>query len=380
MSSHAHTRYQAARNVTLLSVLINALLGVLKCFFGVAAHSHALLADGVHSFSDLLSDAVVLFAAKVASQDADLDHPYGHARVETAATVALSMLLVAVAGGILWAAVHALLHPALYTKPTMIAIWIAGISVFANEFLYRYTAMVAKRIGSNLLQTNAWHSRSDAASSLIVIVGVAGSLLGYPALDAIAAMVVGLFILRMAWRLGWSSVQELVDTGLDEQTLTEIKDFIRDVPGVVALHQLRTRSMAGNVFVDVHVLVAPRLSVSEGHYIGESVQYGLIRQFSTVMDVTVHVDPEDDEVVAHSKDLPSRVKILEDLAACWGKLPGYADKNDVILHYLDGQCHVVLVLALECLSQAQQADSLREQYRQSVKGLTYMASVTILYR
>lgn len=374
------SRYAIVRRVTIVSVLTNTLLGLVKCVMGWFGHSQALLADGLHSFSDLFSDIVVFLATKIGSQDADHDHPYGHARVETAATVALAMMLLAVAIGIIWQAVQAFMGALPPYKPSIYVLVVAAVSVVANEALYRYTLFMAKRIKSQLLETNAWHSRSDAASSLIVIAGVIASLLGYPRLDAVAAMLVGCFIARMAWRLGWSSVQELVDTGLDEKTLLDLREAIEQVPGVCELHQLRTRSMAGSIFIDVHVLVDPKLSVSEGHFIGEHVQHRLIRTFSDVTDVTVHVDPEDDEVYHQSKCLPERAKILAELQACWSDLPGYSQSSDIILHYLEGKLSIDVILPLEYASDRAAANQLSQDYQGRTEGIQHIASVVLLFR
>ena len=267
-------RYQQSKRVTLIGAIVNALLGILKVLIGTLGNSHALVADGLHSFSDLLTDGLVIFAAKFGSREADIDHPYGHGRIETAATLALAMLLVLVGAGIIYDAGDHLFIEKSTQSPHYIVLIIALISVIANEWLFRYTLRIAEKIQSNLLKANAWHSRSDAGSSVVVLIGVGGSLLGFTYLDAIAAIIVGLFVIKMGWELGWSSLQELVDTGTDPKTLIKIEKAIHEVPGVKSMHQLRTRSMGGNILVDIHAL----------HYLGGKIQVEVLLPLRAARD------------------------------------------------------------------------------------------------
>ncbi len=209
-----HRRYQESRTVTVVGAAINAVLAVLKVAVGFFGHSHALITDGIHSFSDLASDAVVLYAAKHGSQDADAEHPYGHARIETAFTVALGVLLLLVSLGISLDAGRRLLDPELLLRPEPIALLVAIVSLLSKEALYRYTARAAKRLHSPLLHANAWHHRTDALSSVVVLVGVAGAMFGVNDLDALASVGVALMIAKIGWDLGWDAIRELVDTGL----------------------------------------------------------------------------------------------------------------------------------------------------------------------
>ena len=238
-------RYREIRRVTLVGSAVDLFLGVAKLVVGWLAHSQALLADGVHSLSDLATDVLVLVAAKHADREADADHPYGHGRIETAATVGLGVALIVVGIGIVWDAVYRLFHPELLLRPEVWALVVAAFSVLAKEAIYRYTMRSARRLRSNLLHANAWHSRSDALSSVAVMVGVSGSLAGLSYVDAIAAIVVAGMVAHIGWRLGWSSVRELVDTGLDPEQLAEVTRTIMSVDGVETLHLLRTRRMGG---------------------------------------------------------------------------------------------------------------------------------------
>lgn len=335
-------RYWQAKKVTLIGAFINALLGVIKLIGGVVFHSHALAADGIHSFSDLLTDGMVIFAAKYGSQDADSAHPYGHQRIETAATLLLALILILAGAGIAWDAVVEIIHHT-HDMPDWLTLPIAALSVVANEGLFHYTQSVGKRIRSALLIANAWHHRSDAASSIVVLVGLLGNFAGVVYFDALAAVVVGAMIIQMGLRYGWSSVKELIDTGVDPHLITPIRDAILQVDGVQKIHQLRTRLMGRDIFIDVHILVSPYLSVSEGHFIAQNVHLSLVNGIEHVKDVTVHVDPEDDEVLSPSIQLPTRETLESTLLYPWQK--AYPDLHSWTLYYLDGVVAVDLFVS-----------------------------------
>ncbi|KTC90648.1 cation diffusion facilitator family transporter [Fluoribacter dumoffii] len=333
-------RYWQAKKVTILGAVSNALLGIIKLLGGYFFHSHALVADGVHSLSDLITDAMVLFASKYGSLDADASHPYGHQRIETAATLLLSLLLIVAGLGIAWDSLYDMIHSS-YHMPNWLTLPIICISIMSNETLFHYTLHIGKRINSKLITANAWHHRSDAASSLVVLIGLIGSIAGYSYLDAAAAIIVGLMIVKMGWDYAWNSVKELVDTAVSPELLARIEEVIQNVDGVEKIHQLRSRSMGEDVLIDVHILVSPRISVSEGHYIAQHVHHALIAQIESVNDVIVHVDPEDDETSCPSLHLPSR-KVLQELLANEVRI----DFPQILfwnLHYLDGTIGIDIV-------------------------------------
>lgn len=336
---HHKKRYSVAKRVTLIGALINTLLGFFKVIIGLSGHSQALVADGLHSFSDLITDAFVLIASRYGSQEADESHPYGHQRIETAATLIISLLLVLVGAGIILDAIMAV-QKAHSTIPTLSVIWMAVFSIMANEGLYHYTKFNGKKINSELLIANAWHHRSDAISSFIVLVGAIGDRLGFSVLDEVAAILVALLIIKMGVELTWTSLKELVDSGVDEESLQTIKDIIKSTPEVVELHELRTRSMAGGVFVDVHVIVKPYISVSEGHQIGQVVLKRLKRKTGFVKDVTVHIDVEDDDAFCSATLLPLRHKIEEQVRDAWQSLSGVNSIETINFHYLGGKIEV----------------------------------------
>ena len=336
-------RYHTAKRITLIGAIINAFLGFLKLIGGFYLHSHALVADGFHSFADLVTDAMVIFASKYGSQDADASHPYGHQRIETAATFFLAMLLILTGAAIAWHALTEIITPD-FIKPNQLALPIAIFSILSNEGLYHYTHYMGKRINSSLLIANAWHHRSDAASSVVVLIGLIGSLFGLSYFDAAAAILVGLMIIHMGITYAWNSIKELIDTGIDPKQLAVIKSIICKVEGVQKIHQLRSRMMGSDIFVDVHILVSPYLSVSEGHYIAQHVHHTLLESCPAVRDVTVHVDPEDDEIKSPSLHLPNR-KTIENLLALIDI--DQAKLDSWTIHYLDGRVVLDLIFTEE---------------------------------
>lgn len=374
------SRYRETRRVTLIGAALDLILGLAKIIGGFVGHSQALIADGVHSLSDLSTDVLVLIAARHASVAADEEHPYGHARIETAATVGLGLLLLLIGVGIAVDAVRRLTSPEALMIPAAWALAIAAVSVVSKEWIYRYTMRYARRLKSNLLRANAWHSRSDALSSIVVVIGVGGAQFGFAYLDAIAALVVAAMIAKIGYDLSWSSLRELVDTGLDASELEDIRSTILSVGGVKDLHELRTRRMGGQALVDVHIILEdPTLSVSEGHHISENVRSRLIRRIDHVEDVMVHIDPEDDETAAPSERLDLRRQMLERLQARWRHLAAAADIRRVTIHYLNGKVHLELELPLALAPDPESAERLAEAFRDAISGEPDVGDVRLLF-
>lgn len=333
LDMNKENRYLIAKKVTLVGAAMNALLGIIKVITGILFHSHALAADGIHSFADLITDAMVLFGSKYGSQNADETHPYGHQRIETATTLFLSLVLILTGAGIAWDAIDEIIYKS-HTIPQFLALPIAIISILANEGLFHYTRSIGTKIKSELIIANAWHRRSDAASSFVVVMGLLGSFMGYAGFDAIAAVVVSIMIIKMGWDYGWNSVKELVDTAIDTETRLQIETITKNIDGVVKIHQLRSRSMAGDVFVDLHIQVSPWISVSEGHFIAQHVHQSLMDHITAIKDVTVHVDPEDDEASSPCLHLPNRTILETTLLLPWKNQ--YPEIQYWNLNYLDG--------------------------------------------
>lgn len=371
--------YQAKRRVTLVGSLVNVLLAIGKIIAGVVGNSQALIVDGVHSLSDLVSDALVLWAARVGSYGADLDHPYGHARIETAATVGVGALLLLVAGGFAYDAAVRMMSPEDLLTPGWIALGAAIFSVLAKEALYHYTTHVANAVRSDLIHANAWHHRSDALSSVVVIVGVAGAMAGLPWLDALAALVVALMIGAVGWRLAWHSARELVDTGLDPDELAYIGRLIDSVDGVECHEDLRTRRMGSDTLVDVHVRVAQDISVSEGHRISDAVLLRLCREVDHVAEVLVHVDHEGVAEARRSIRLPLRRRAEAQLREAWGRLLDDYPHNRLILHYRDGRLDVDLILTgLPDDHPFQALAALQTRLRERAAGIDYIGRIRLL--
>lgn len=359
---------------------MNLILSVAKIMVGWFGHSQALIADGIHSLSDLASDALVWTAGRQAAQAPDAKHPYGHGRYETLATLALGILLLLVAIGIVWDATDRLFSPDALLRPHSITLAAALVSILAKEWLYWYTLAYAKRVRSDMLRANAWHHRSDAISSIVVLIGIGGTLAGLPYLDAVASVVVAVMIANIAWEVGWDATRELVDTGLDAERLAAVRRTIFDVGGVRDIHMLRTRTLGGLASVDVHVLVDPFVSVSEGHLISVMVEQKLKHEIDEINDVTVHIDPEDDVTGSISKDLPMRRAALERLDRLWSDIPEIASRKRVLLHYIKGRIEVDVFLPLiAARAEGAEPEALRERMRAKLAADPIFSDVNLYF-
>lgn len=283
-------RAAAANRSTWVSVFVNLVLSTTQIIVGVLAKSQALIADGIHSLSDLVGDFVVLLASHHGKKDADEDHPYGHQRFETAASMVLGVLLMVVAIGMLWSAFEKLKNPEDIPTVHGAALWVVGIALISKETLFRYMLRIAKRVKSSMLVANAWHARSDAASSLVVAVGIIGNLAGYPILDPIAALFVGLMIGKMGWSFGSSAFHDLMDRSVDEQEVAAISATLLQTPGVLGVHDVRTRKMGDMIVVDAHIEVDAHLTVEEGHDIGLAARQAVMQRHR-VLNLLTHIDP-----------------------------------------------------------------------------------------
>lgn len=286
----AAERAAAAGRSTWVSVVMNVVLASAQIIVGTLTKSQALIADGIHSLSDLVSDFVVLFAGHHAKKDADDDHPYGHQRFETAASLALGLILLAVGGGMVWSALGKLESPDTIAPAHTTALWVALGAIVTKELLFRYMLRVAKAVKSSLLVANAWHARSDAASSLVVSLGILGSMAGYPLLDPIAALIVGFMVGKMGWSFAWDALHDLMDRGLDEAEVQAIRATLLATPGVSGVHDVRTRKMGDMVVADAHIEVDALLTVEEGHNIAVAARQAVLQRHR-VLNLMTHVDP-----------------------------------------------------------------------------------------
>ena len=297
-------RSAAASRSTWVSVAVNLVLSVAQIVVGVWSKSQGLIADGIHTLSDLVADFVVLFANHHSQKDADVDHPYGHQRFETAASLVLGLLLLAVGLGMLWSAAAKLQNPESIATVHITALWVAGAALVAKELLFRYMLAVAKRVKSSMLVANAWHARSDAASSLVVGVGIIGNLMGYPILDPIAAALVGFMVTRMGWSFGWDALHDLMDRAVDEAEVQAIRQTLMDTPGISNVHDVRTRKMGDMIVVDAHLEVDATLSVEQGHDIAV-VARTRVMQRHRVLNMMTHVDPYKRPDLDHAAPAPT---------------------------------------------------------------------------
>lgn len=283
-------RATAAARSTWVSVGVNLVLTVLQIVIGTLAKSQALVADGIHSLSDLVADFVVLFASHHGKKDADVEHPYGHQRFETAASLVLGGLLLAVGVGMLWSAIMKLQTPESIPQVHIVALWVAAAALVSKELLFRYMLAIAKQVRSSMLVANAWHARSDAASSLVVGLGIIGNLAGYPILDPIAALIVGFMVAKMGWGFGWDALHDLMDRAVDEIEVEAIRLTLMETPGVSGVHDVRTRKMGDLIVVDAHLEVDAMLTVEAGHDIAVDARQRVLQRHR-VLNLMTHIDP-----------------------------------------------------------------------------------------
>lgn len=286
----AAAKAQAASRSTWVSVAVNSTLSALQVAIGMLSGSSGLIADGIHSLSDLVADFLVLFVSAHSKAVPDDRHPYGHHRFENAASLALGLLLAGVGVGMLWNAVIKIEHHEAIPKVEVTALYVALAALVAKESLFRYMLAVAKRVKSSMLVANAWHARSDAASSLVVGCGIIGNLAGYPFLDPVAALVVGIMVLKMGWEFGWEALHDLMDQSADDDEVEAIRVTILATPDVRGCHNLRTRKLGDMLMVDVHLDIDADITVEAGHVIVQAVE-DAVRARHRVLGLMVHADP-----------------------------------------------------------------------------------------
>jgi len=287
---------RAGRSATLVAVLVNASLVFFKLLCGLFGHSQALIADAAHSVSDFFTDVVVLFGFRIGRKPPDERHHFGHARIETLASAVVAMILIATALYLgIGAAWNIYRHTAYH--PTWLALMGAGVSIALKEALYRYTVHVGRRIRSQLIVANAWHQRSDALSSVAVLLGVAGAHIhpSWHVLDSYAALVVSFFIIKVGLDILWKAVHELTDTAPQPETLTRIRECALRVDGVIGVHDLRVRTLSGLFQMEMHIMVDGRQTVIEGHRIVKEVERCLAEEIPEIESIIVHMDPASGE-------------------------------------------------------------------------------------
>ena len=286
--------------VTLVGSVVNIILTVFKIFAGVLGRSTAMIADGIHSLSDLMSDIVVIVFVKISAKGRDKDHDYGHGKFETFATLIISLMLIVVAvhlmsGGI--NKIRQILDGGEVSSPGMIALWAAVASIVLKEILYRYTIIQGKALNSPMMIANAWHHRSDAFSSVGSLLGIAGAIfLGdkFVILDPITGCVISIFILVMAVKMSVPAIKELLDVSLPDDVEEKIEATAKSVKGVVDLHELKTRREGPGIIMEGHLVLDSEISLKEAHDISKKVEAALRKEFGTETQISLHLEPEDD--------------------------------------------------------------------------------------
>jgi len=281
---------KVANKSTWVSVVVNFFLVIFQIFVGFFSKSSALIADGLHTLADMLSDLIVLITSSKSLNPPDEDHNYGHQRYENAASLFLGVVLLGVGLGMIWAAAIKLEQPSLIVPVHKVALFAAVACLIIKELLFRYLRRIANRSKSTLLMANAWHARSDAASSLVVAVGIAFNLLGFLTFDIIATIIVGIMILKMGWDFSYEAMHALTDKAADKDAADNIRKTILETPGVVNVHDLRTRKVGDSIIADVHIEVQGTLSVAEGHAIAVEAR-NRVMQRHRVLNLMTHIDP-----------------------------------------------------------------------------------------
>jgi cation diffusion facilitator family transporter len=287
---------KAGRSVTLVGALVNAFLILFKFLAGVFGQSQALIADAVHSVSDLFTDFVVLLGLRIGRKAPDEEHPFGHARIETLASATVGLALIATA---LYLGIQAALNIYRHIEyhPTGLALIGAAVSIALKEGLYHYTVHTGRRIKSQLVVANAWHQRSDALSSVAVLLGVVGARLKptWHVLDSFAALLVSFFIVKVGLEILRTTLREFTDTAPQPEILNKIANCIRSVEGVIDMHDLRVRTSGGLYQMETHIVVDGALTVTEGHRIAKAAESCLAEEVPDLDQIIVHVDPAIEE-------------------------------------------------------------------------------------
>lgn len=282
---------KTANKVSVITILVNIALSLLKLAVGIFSRSQALISDAVHSASDVVSTIAVIFGVNLASKKSDDSHPYGHERIENIFSIVLAMILLATGIGIGCSAISSIISGEKIAIPGKTALIAAAISIIVKEWMYHYTKRAAKKINSSAMLADAWHHRSDALSSIGSLIGIAGALLGYPVCDAIASVVICLFIIKVSYDIFMEAVNSLVDHACTDEEIDRIRNIILSVSGVKNIDDLRTRRFGSKTYVDVEIAADKTLDLASAHRIAETVHDEIEKNFTEVKHCMVHVNP-----------------------------------------------------------------------------------------
>jgi len=368
-----------AQKVTIIGMFVDIILGAIKLLVGSLSNSHALVADGIHSLSDAATDVFVIIITRISHHSPDANHPYGHARFETMGTFLLGSSLIAIGLLLAYNYIEIIFTDKTTLTPTWPALLVALISIVSKEWIFRYTKKAGEQLRSNLLIANAWHSRTDAFSSVIVFVGVAGSMAGIHWLDSIAAIFIAFIVLKIGGKLVWDSSKELVDTGLEPEQVEALRTTLLTIEGILDVHDLRTRRMGQDVLLGVHLQVSPAISVSEGHQIGEWATQELLKHHAFISDVIYHIDAEDDhdhKLQSSNALLPLRDEVIASLCEHYSQMPPI---ERCVLHYLSNKVNVELFIN-EADKPNISASDLQQQILKCNQHVDWLGSIHVWYR
>lgn len=291
-------RTAEAKRITWVGFAVNIFLAAFKLFAGYVGRSSAILADGVHSLSDIGTDVLVILGFRVVAKPVDKSHDYGHGKVETLIAAIVGIFLGLVGFGMLWdgaVKIYGTMQGEIIPRPGWIALAAAVLSIASKEALYRYTVKIGNRIASDALIANAWHHRSDALSSISAVFGIGGAILlgeKWRVLDPAAAILVSLLIVRISFQICANSFKELTEASLSDETEKRIIEIIESIPGAIQPHNMKTRKIGNNIAVDIHIKVDPSLNVAEGHDISTKVEERIREEFGSETFISVHIEPK----------------------------------------------------------------------------------------
>ncbi|MBC8259805.1 MAG: cation diffusion facilitator family transporter [SAR324 cluster bacterium] len=363
-----------ALKVTWLGLWANLLLAISKGFVGTIAHSSALIADAGHSFSDLLSDGITLWAVKMAGVPKDKNHPYGHGKFETVGTFLISLLLILTGIGVAWHVFNKMDEPVV---PDTVALWMAVVAIGVKEILFHLTRMVARRSGSRVLLANAWHHRSDAISSVAALIGIGGALWGIPLMDPIAGVLVAGLIIKTGIDIGYESIRELTDETVEEEVISKLGQILTDIRGVDHYHEMRARRMGPHLLVDLHIEVDSMMSISAAHQVAERVRLRILEELPAVNEVLVHVDAEDDffetkEGLDQTQDIilmRPQSEIEDDVKNVLKQMPAILGTTHIYCHYLSQKLNVQVNILLDAELRIRDAQKIASAARTKIEEI-----------
>ena len=361
--------------IIVIGALANLLLAVLKIAGGIIGRSTAMLADGIHSLSDLLTDGVVLFTHKIGQLPADDNHPYGHGRAETIGATLVGAVIIIAGLGLAYESWN-IITTGSFRTPLIPAALAAVFSIIINEILFRYTRTVGEETNSPSLVANAWHHRSDAISSVAALVGIGGAMAGYPIMDPIAAILVSIMILKVGYDIAFKGLRDLMDTALSETETRRIETMINNLPGVLHTHNLRTRRIGGEILMDVHILVDHEASVTEGHHIAENVRRELIRAMGNVQDVLVHVDTEDDAEF-ESIYWANRYYLEKEVEPIIASMKDIQERTHLRAHYHGGKTTLEVFIKMREGLDANEANSVAKELKEYLEAIEHVHEVRV---